>query len=162
MCNPAFFGITKLTGTPFMKLNRKYRLAVLVLLFIIVGLFVIVIKPSNVFIRNQQPKELTGLKGLHERLLGHWESDHAHHYFSKDKIVEVSFERTQYFEYKIIDSNQDEEWIKFNVSWVDSIHPLMKTMYFLENGVAREITEIYGDSFHHIRIFKYVDSKQSP
>jgi len=159
------FGITKLIGVPFMKLNRKYWLAVLALLFLIVGLFVIVIKPSNEFVRNQSQKELTGLSDLsdlHKRLLGHWESDYAHHYFSKDTIVEVSYERTQYFEYKIIDTNRDEGWIKFNVSWAHSIHPLTTTMYFQGNGLAREITERYGDSLNSMRTFKYVDSKQSP
>lgn len=95
-----------------------------------------------------------------EKLLGHWasEDDLTHFYFSAQGMVIVNLGRQKKARYSIADFSVIEGWVKLNVSGVD-YDPHTRTMYFLEDGSAWQVTETRLGSFKSK--VKYVGPEQS-
>lgn len=130
---------------------RKFWFPILAWLFLVAGLFDIVIGGFNEFVlrpkANQAIKELVRSGKLEvsefdprERILGHWSSadDSTHLYFASQALIVLNLGQRKDVTYEILDSNSKEHLVKFNVSGAD-YDPHTRTMYFLGDGFAWQI-----------------------
>lgn len=151
---------------------RKFWFPILAWLFLVAGLFDIVIGGFNEFVlrpkANQAIEELVRSGKLEvpefdprECILGHWSSvdDSTHLYFASQGLIVLNLGQRKDVTYEIIDSNSKEQWVKFKVSGAD-YDPHTRTMYYLGDGFAWQIVESpFGKFKSH---FKYVGPEQSP
>ena len=133
---------------------RKCWFPVLAWLFLVAGLFDIVIGGVNEFVL--RPKINQGIEELvrsgklevpefdpREHILGHWSSDDnlTHQYFSpNNQLIIVNLGQQKAVKYHIEDFSVIEKWIKFNISGAD-YDPHIRTMYFLGDGTAWQVIE---------------------
>ena len=153
---------------------RKFWFPILAWLFLVAGLFDIVIGGFNEFVlrpkANQAIEELVRSGKLEvpdldprERLIGHWTyvGDEAEVYFGSQSVVAIRRGRRKDASYKILDSNSAEQWVKFEISGGDYTYTShIRTMYYLNYGFAQYALESpHGESRWHV---KYVGPEQSP
>ncbi len=165
-------GIVALVVAAIRKSIKKYWFPVLAWLFLIAGLFDIVVGGFTEFVLrpkvNQAVKELVQSGKLEvpdldprERLIGHWssEDDLTHKYFSSNsQLIIVNLGQQTTIKYSIEDFNVIEKWVKFSVSGANFPHT--RTMYYLDDGFAEEIIEASFGKFQSR--LKYVGPEQSP
>ncbi|MBL7152320.1 MAG: hypothetical protein ISS79_01280 [Phycisphaerae bacterium] len=152
---------------------RKFWFPILAWLFLVAGLFDIVIGGFNEFVlrpkANQAIEELVRSGKLEvpefdprERILGHWssEDDLTHQYFGPNNhLIIVNLGQQKAVKYSIKDFSVIERWIKFNVSGAD-YDPHTRTMHFLGDGTAWQVIE---SSFGKFKTkLKHVGPEESP
>ncbi len=155
---------------------RKFWFPILAWLFLVAGLFDIVIGGFNEFVllpkANQAIEELVRSGKLEvpdldprERLIGHWifvnPSEEAELYFGAQSVVKIRLGRRNDGSYKILDSNSAEQWVRFEISGGDyTYRPHIRTMYYLGDGFAYLAAESPDGGYRwHV---KYVGPEQSP
>lgn len=152
---------------------RKFWFPILAWMFLVAGLFDIVVGGFNEFVlrpkANQAIEELVRSGKLElaefdprERILGHWssEDDLTHQYFGPNNhLIIVNLGQQKAVKYSIEDFSVIERWIKFDVSGAD-YDPHTRTMYFLGDGTAWQVIE---SSFGKFKTkLKHVGPEQSP
>ena len=152
---------------------RKFWFPILAWLFLVAGLFDIVIGGFNEFVlrpkANQAIEELVRSGKLEvpefdprEHILGHWssEDDLTHQYFGPNNhLIIVNLGQQKAVKYSIENFSVIERWIKFNVSGAD-YDPHIRTMYFIGDETAWQTIE---SSFGKFRSkLKHVGPEQSP
>ena len=160
-------GIVALVVAAIRKNIKKYWFPLLAWLFLIAGLFDIVVGGYNEFVLhpqvNQAIEELvrSGKVEVPDldprvRILGHWtsEDDLTHLYFGPNNdLIIINLGLRKDIEYSIENFSVLEQWVKFSVSGAD-YEPHTRTMYFLDDGTAWQIIET---SFGNFRSkFKHV------
>ncbi len=166
-------GIVALVIAAIRKSIKKYWFPVLAWLFLIAGLFDIVVGGVTEFVLrpkvNQVVEELVRSGKLEvpdldprERLIGHWssEDDLTHQYFGPNNhLIIVNLGQQKVVKYSIEDFSVVERWIKFNVSGAD-YDSHTRIMSFLGDGSAEQIVETtFGKFKSH---FKYMGPEQTP
>ena len=166
-------GVVALIVAAICRNIRKYWFPILAWLFLIAGLFDIVVGGFNEFV--MRPKINQGIEELvrsgklevpefdpRERILGHWssEDDLTHQYFGlNNQLIIVNLGQQKAVKYSIEDFSAIEGWIKFSVSGAD-YDPHTRTMYFLGDRTAWEVIE---SSFGKFKTkLKYVGTEESP
>lgn len=172
-------GIVSLVVAAIRRNVRKYWLPILSWVFLIAGLFDIVVAGYTEFVL--RPKIDKGIERLirsgklqvsgqstgtqiadpDRRLLGHWasEDDLTHLYFGQKALVIVNLDNRKDVSYEIVESNPQEQLVRFSVSGADYVSHT-RTMYFLENDSAWQVTESSIGTFKSK--LRYVGPEQSP
>ncbi len=153
---------------------RKFWFPILAWLFLVAGLFDIVVGGFTEFVlrpkANQAIEELVRSGKIEEltkfdpreRILGHWssEDDLTHQYFGPNNhLIIVNLGQQKAVKYSIENFSVIERWIKFNVSGAD-YDPHTRTMYFLSDGTAWQTIESSFGKFKSK--LKHVGPEQSP
>lgn len=176
--SPAVFylvilGIVALVVAALRGSIKKHWFSTLAWLFLIAGLFDIVVKGYNEFVLrpklNQAVEDLarTGKIDLRDdldprqRLVGHWasEDDITHMYFASQRLTIVNFGQRKDVAYEILDFSVMEQWVKFKVSGAD-YEPHTRTIQIFGDGTALQIMEASFGKFKSG--LKRVGPEQSP
>jgi hypothetical protein len=165
-------GIVALIVAAIRRNVKRFWFPVLAWLFLLAGLFDIVVKGyTDLILRPQIDQGIQELikngkvdlsqqaeQDLHSRLRGHWASpdDFTHLYFAEQSLTVVNLGQRKDVTYRILGSNVAEQTIRFEVSGADYT-PHTRTMVFLGDGTA---WQVLGGAFKSK--FKYVGKEESP
>ena len=152
---------------------KEFWFPILAWLFLVAGLFDIVIGGFNEFVlrpkANHAIEELVRSGNLEvpefdprERILGHWssEDDLTHQYFGPNNhLIIVNLGQQKVVKYFIEDFSVTESWIEFNVSGAD-YDPHTRTMCFLGDRTAWQVVDFSFGKFK--TKLKFVGPEESP
>jgi hypothetical protein len=154
---------------------KQYWFPILAWLFLIAGLFDVAVKGYTEFVLRPKvdlevqelirsgklslPEESS--QGLHSRLRGHWASEDGltHLYFSRQGLIVVNLGQRKDVTYRILESNPNEQAIKFEVFGADYT-PHTRTMVFRGHGTAWQVLESSMGAFKSK--LKYIGEEESP
>ncbi len=148
-------GIVALVVAALRGSIRKHWFSSLAWLFLLAGLFDIVVKGYNQFVLrpklNQAVEDLArrGKIALRDdldprkRLVGHWasEDDITHLYFASQRLTIVNFGQRKDLAYEILDFSVTQQWVKFKVSGAD-YEPHTRTIGIRDDGTAVQVVEL--------------------
>lgn len=153
---------------------KKYWFCTLAWLFLVAGLFDIVVKGYTEFVLRPQLVEAvedlarTGKLDLgrdldpRQRLIGHWasEDDLTHLFYSSKRLTIVNLGLRKDATYEVLDFSVMEHWIRYNVSGA-GFDTHERTMHYLGDGTAWQVSEIPGIGPVKSKL-KYMGPEQSP